>query len=93
MVGAVPEALSLVVQRASVAACSGLVQLGEQGLARLLAGVVGELHRDGFGCAQGLLAVQALDGLFCLVPLVKPDEAHSSRYTCSGVRKQANVST
>lgn len=82
--GSVPETLGLVVQGARVAAGSGLVQLGQQGLASLLAGVVGELDSDGFSGTQGLLPIQAFDGLLCLVSLVKPDEAHSSRYACSG---------
>ena len=47
----VPETLGLVVQGSGVAACGGLVELGEQRLARLLAGVVGELDGDGLRCA------------------------------------------
>lgn len=66
-----------------VAAGGRLVQLSQQGLARLLAGVVGKLDSDGLGGAQRLLPVQTFDGLLGLVSLVKPDEAHSSGYACS----------
>lgn len=82
--GVVPEALSLVVQRAGVAASSCLVKLGKQGLSRLLTGVVCELHGDGLGGTQRLLTVQAFDGLLCLISLVEPNESYSARYTCSG---------
>lgn len=81
---AVPEALSLVVQRAGVAASCCLVKLGEQGLSRLLTGVVGELHGDGLGGTQRLLTVQAFDGLLCLISFIEPNETYSARYTCSG---------
>ena len=81
--GSVPESLGLVVQGPRVASSGCLVQLGQQGLARLLTGVVGELDGDGLGRAQGFLAVQALDGLLRLVAFVEPDETYSSRYACS----------
>lgn len=77
-VGSVPEALSLVVQGPRVAAGSSLVQLRQQSLACLLTGVVGELDSYGLSSTQRLLSVQAFDGLFCFISLVKPDEAHSS---------------
>lgn len=80
---AVPEALGLVVQGSSVASSGSLVELREQRLACLLAGVVGKLDGDGLGGAQRLLPVQALDGLLGLVSFVKADETHSSRDACS----------
>lgn len=48
-----PESLSLVVERARVSPVGGLVQLGEQGLAGLLAGVVGKLHSNRFCSTLG----------------------------------------
>lgn len=45
-----PEPLGLVVEGARVSAVGGLVELRQKGLAGLLAGVVGELDRDGLGC-------------------------------------------
>lgn len=74
-----PESLSLVVERARVSPVGGLVQLGEQGLAGLLAGVVGKLHSNRFCSTAGLLAIQSFDGFFCLNPLIKADESHPSR--------------
>lgn len=74
-----PESLSLVVERARVSPVGGLVQLREQGLAGLLAGVVGKLHSNRFCSTAGLLAIQPFDGFFCLNPLIKADESHPSR--------------
>lgn len=65
-------------ERARVAPVRGLVELGEQGLAGLLAGVVGELHSNRFCSTAGLLAIQPFDGFFCLDPLIKADESHPS---------------
>lgn len=65
-------------ERARVAPVRGLVQLGEQGLAGLLAGVVGKLHSNRFCSTAGLLAIQPFDGFFCLDPLIKADESHPS---------------
>lgn len=73
-----PEPLSLVVKWARVAPVGGLVELGQQGLAGLLAGVVGKLHSNRFCSTAGLLAVQPFDGFFCLDPLIKADESHPS---------------
>ena len=50
-----PEALCLVVQGPCIAPGRGLVELGEQRLARLLTRVVGKLDRDGLGRTQRLL--------------------------------------
>ena len=83
MGGSVPESLGLVVEGTRVAACGRLVQLGQQGLARLLTRVVGELDGDGLRRTQGFLPVQPLDGLLRLVPFVEPDETYSPRYACS----------
>lgn len=60
-------------------------------MAGLLAGVVGELDRDGLGGACRLLSVQALDGLLGLYPLVKADEAHASGATCGASRSKTNT--
>lgn len=65
-------------QGSCITPSGGLVELGEQRLACLLAWVVGKLDSDWLGSSQGLLAVQALDGLLGLVSLVKTYEAHSS---------------
>lgn len=73
-----PEPLRLVVERARVAPVGGLVELGEQGLAGLLTGVVGKLHSNRFCSTAGLLAIQPFDGFFCLNPLIKADESHPS---------------
>lgn len=73
-----PEALCLLCEGSWVPSIGRLVQLGQQGLAGLLARVVGELHRDGLGGARRFLAVQAFDGLLRLHPPVKADEADSS---------------
>lgn len=86
-----PEPLSLVVEGPWVSAVGGLVELWQKGLARLLAGVVGELDRDGLGCAWWLLSIQALDGLLSLYPLIKADEAHTSGATCGASRSQTNT--
>lgn len=66
-------------ERARVAPVGGLVQLGEQGLAGLLTGVVGKLHSNRFCSTAGLLTIQPFDGFFCLDPLIKADESHPSR--------------
>ena len=73
-----PEALCLLCEGSGVPSIGRLVQLGEQSLARLLAGVVGELHGDGLCGARWLLAIQALDGFFCFDSPVKPDKTHPS---------------
>lgn len=52
-----PEPLSLVVKWARVAPIGGLVELGKQGLAGLLAGVIGKLHSNRFRSTSGLLAI------------------------------------
>lgn len=76
-----PEPLSLVVKWARVAPVRGLVELGEQGLAGLLAGVVGKLHSNRFRSTAGLLAIQTFDCFFCLNPLIKSDESHPSGHS------------
>lgn len=76
-----PEPLSLVVKRAGVAPVGGLVELGEQGLAGLLAGVVGKLHSNRFRSTAGLLAIQPFDGFFCLDPFIKADESYPSGHS------------
>ena len=86
-----PEPLSLVVKGAWVSAIGGLVQLWQKGLAGLLAGVVGELDRDGLCGTWWLLSIQALDGLLSLYPLIKADEAHTSGATCGASRSQTNT--
>lgn len=78
---ALPEPLGLVVQGPRIAAVGGLVELGEQGLACLLARVVGKFHRDGLSCSGRLLSIQALDGLLCLYSLIKANEAYATRTT------------
>lgn len=60
-------------------------------MAGLLAGVVGELDRDGLSGTRWLLSVQALDGLLSLYPLIKADEAHTSGATCGASRSQTNT--
>lgn len=84
-----PEPLGLVVKRARVAPVGGLVELGEQGLAGLLAGVVGKLHSNRFCSTAGLLAIQPFDGFFCLDPFIKADESHPSGHSW-GKRKNLN---
>lgn len=86
-----PEPLSLMVKGSWVSAIGGLVQLRQQGLAGFLTGVVGELDGDGLGGAGWLLSVQALDGLLCLYPLIKADEAHTSGAACGASRSQTNT--
>lgn len=76
-----PEPLGLVVKRTRVAPVGGLVELGQQRLAGLLAGVVGKLHSNWFRSTAGLLAVQPFDGFFCLDSLIKPDESHPSGHS------------
>lgn len=76
-----PEALCLLCEGSWVPSIGRLIQLGQQGLARLLARVVSELDRDGFGGARRFLAVQALDGLLGLDSPVKADEADASGNT------------
>ncbi len=87
-----PEPLSLMVERAWVSAIRGLVELWQKGLTGLLAGVVGELDRDGLGGTWWLLSIQAFDGLLSLYPLIKADEAHTSGATCGASRSQTNTS-
>lgn len=77
-----PEALCLLCEGSWVPSIGRLVQLGQQGLAGLLARVVGKFDRDGLGGTRGLLAVQTLDGLLGLHPPVEADEADSSGNTC-----------
>lgn len=79
-----PEALCLMMQGPRVAPGRGLVQVGEQGLSRLLTRVVCELDSDWLGCAQGFLSIQSLDGFLRLDPLVKADESHTPRDTWQG---------
>ena len=86
-----PEPLGLVVQGPRVTPVGGLVQLGQQGLAGLLAGVVGELDGDGLGGAGRLLTVQALDGLLSLYPLIKADEAHAPGAACGASTSQRHT--
>lgn len=74
-----------------VPAVGGLVELREESLAGFLAGVVGELDGDGLGGAGWLLSIQALDGLLCLYPLIKADEAHTSGAACGASRSQTNT--
>lgn len=69
------------VQGPRIAAVGGLVELREQGLACLLARVVGEFHRDGLSCTGGLLSIQALDGLLSFYSLIKANEAYTTRTT------------
>lgn len=78
---ALPEPLGLVVQGPRIATIGGLVKLREQGLACLLARVVGKFHRDGLSCSRGLLSIQALDGLLSLYSLIKANEAYTTRTT------------
>lgn len=84
-----PEPLGLVVKWARVAPVGGLVELGQQGLAGLLAGVVGKLHSNRFCSTAGLLAIQPFDGFFCLDPFIKADESHPSGHSW-GKRKNLN---
>lgn len=77
-----PEALCLLCEGSWVPSIGWLVQLGQQGLAGLLARVVGKFDRDGLGGTRRLLAVQTLDGLLGLHPPVKADEADPSGNTC-----------
>lgn len=77
-----PEALCLLCEGSWVPSIGRLVQLGQQGLAGLLARVVGEFDCDGLGGTGWLLAVQTLDGLLGLHPPVEADEADPSGNTC-----------
>lgn len=77
-----PEALCLLCEGSWVPSIGRLVQLGQQGLAGLLAWVVGEFHCDGLSGAGWLLAVQTLDSLLGLNPPVEADEADPSGNTC-----------
>lgn len=85
-----PEPLSLVVKWARVAPIGGLVELGEQGLAGFLAGVVGKLHSNRFCSTAGLLAIQTFDCFFCLNPLIKSDESHPSGHSWERERAFVN---
>ena len=76
-----PEALCLLCEGSWVPSIGRLVQLRQQGLAGLLARVVGELDRDGLGGAGRFLAVQTFDGLLGFHPPVKANEAHSSGHS------------
>lgn len=66
---------------AGVAPIGGLVELGEQGLAGLLAGVIGKLHSNRFRSTTGLLAIQSFNGFFCFDPLIESDESHPSGHS------------
>lgn len=81
-----PEPLGLMVEGSRVSAIRGLVKLWQKGLAGFLAGVVGELDRDGLGGTWRLLSVQTLDGLLGFHPLIKADEAHTSGAACGARR-------
>lgn len=83
-----PEPLGLVVEGAWVPAVGWLVQLGQKGLAGLLAGVVGELDGDGLSSSRGLLSIQPLNGLLSLYPLIKANEPHTPRTTCGANTSQ-----
>lgn len=72
---------------ARVAPVGGLVELGEQGLAGLLAGVVGKLHSNRFRSTTRLLAIQPFDGFFGLNPLIKADESYSSGNSWRKIKK------
>lgn len=74
-----------------VPAVGGLVELRQKGLAGFLAGVVGELDRDGLGGARRLLPVQTLDGLLGFHPLIKADEAHTSGAACGARRSETHT--
>lgn len=76
-----PEALCLLCEGSGVPSIGRLVKLGQQGLAGLLARVVGEFHCDRLGRAGRLLAVQTLDSLLGLHPPVEADEADPSGNT------------
>lgn len=78
---ALPEPLGLVVQGSRIAAVGRLVELREQGLACLLARVVGKFHGDGLSCSGRLLSIQTLDGLLSLYSLIKANEAYATRTT------------
>lgn len=84
-----PEPLGLMVKWAWVAPVGRLVQLGEQGLAGLLAGVVGKLHSNRFCSTAGLLAIQPFDGFFCFNSLIKTDESHPSRHSCDLINQDS----
>lgn len=78
LVPLLPEALCLLCEGSWVPSIGRLVQLGQQRLAGLLARVVGELDRYGFGGTRRFLAVQTLDGLLGFHPPVEANEADSS---------------
>ena len=70
-----------------------VVHLGDERRALHLVGVRRKLDRDGFGGAGRLLAVQVLDGVLRLRPLVEADEGHAAGQACGrtagpGVRPQ-----
>lgn len=71
-----PEAAGLVV-----------VELRDDLRVLCLVRVGGELHGDGLDGARGFLAVQVLDGLLRLRPLVVPDEGHAAGHACTRERR------
>lgn len=73
-----PEALCLLCEGSWVPSIRWLIQLGQQGLAGLLAWVIRKLDSYGFSGTRRLLTVQALDGLLSLNSPVKTNEANTS---------------
>lgn len=86
-----PEALCLLCEGSWVPSIGRLVQLRQQGLAGLLARVVGKFDGDGLGGAGWLLAVEALDGLLGLHPPIEADEAHPSGNACGQLVADSSV--
>lgn len=73
-----PEALCLLCEGSWVPSIGWLIQLGQQGLAGLLARVVRKLDCNGFSGTRRLLTVKTLDGLLGLNSPIKTNEADSS---------------
>lgn len=87
----VPESLGLLRQRSWVAPVGWLVQVGQQCLAALLTGVVGELNGDWLGGAWWFLPIQPFNGLLSLNASVKSDETHTSRHAWTPQKCTVNL--
>lgn len=72
------------VDRASEAARLSVVHLLHHLGVPGLVGVGGKLDRDWLRAAGGGVAIQVLDGVLRLRPLVVADEGYASGQTCSG---------
>lgn len=85
--GGLPEPLGLMVDWASEAARLSVVHLLHHLGVSGLVGVGGKLDSDWLRAARGCVAVQVLDGVLRLRPLVIADEGHATGQTCRGQQK------